>query len=127
MTVQNVNNSAQRDGGSVGDARSIVPAGKAGAVDFSRIMHARAGELKFSAHAQTRLKSRNIQMTGEMMSRLAGAVSSAQRKGSQDTLVLLADLAFIVNVPNKTVVTAMEGKNIKDNVFTNIDSTVIAD
>ena len=35
------------------------------------------------------------------------------------------DLAFVVSVTNRTVITAMDGSSIKDNVFTNIDSAVI--
>jgi len=83
-------------------------------------------ELKFSAHASSRLKSRNIEMTPEIMGKLEKAVEGAQNKGARDSLILVKDLAFIVNIPNKTVITAMDGESIKDNVFTNIDSTVIA-
>lgn len=83
-------------------------------------------ELKFSAHASSRLKSRNIEMTPDIMGKLEKAVEGAQNKGARDSLILVKDLAFIVNIPNKTVITAMDGESIKDNVFTNIDSTVIA-
>jgi flagellar operon protein len=83
-------------------------------------------ELKFSAHASSRLKSRNIEMTPDIMGKLEKAVEGAQSKGARDSLILVKDLAFIVNIPNKTVITAMDGESIKDNVFTNIDSTVIA-
>lgn len=104
-----------------------IPKGQEKIADFSRLMNNKAGDLKFSAHAQTRLKSRQINLSTEIMSKLDKAVNGAQKKGSQDTLVLLSNLAFIVNIPNKTVVTAMEGNTIRENVFTNIDSTVIAD
>jgi len=53
-------------------------------------------------------------------------VTRADEKGAKDSLVLLRDLAFIVNVKNRTVVTAVDGEHLKDNVFTNIDSAVIA-
>lgn len=102
-------------------------ANRPGSVAFSEVMHTKADALKFSAHARTRMRSRNITLTNEMETKLNDAVCGAARKGSKDTLVLLSNLAFIVNIPNKTVVTAMEGKSVKDNVFTNIDSTVIAD
>jgi flagellar operon protein len=57
---------------------------------------------------------------------LQRAVSRAEEKGAKDSLVLLRDLAFIVSVKNRTVVTAVDGEHIKENVFTNIDSAVIA-
>ena len=83
-------------------------------------------ELKFSAHAQTRIKSRDIDMTPQVMEKLTNAVDSAQSKGSKNSLVLFSNAAFIVNVPTRTVVTAMDGENIRENIFTNIDSTVLA-
>ena len=126
MSVENINTIARKDTGSV-HARNAISAFRTRGIDFSRLMHRKVGDLKFSAHAQTRLKSRNINLTNDMMSRLDRAVSNAKEKGSHDTLVLLSNLAFIVNIPNKTVITAMEGDSIRDNVFTNIDSTVIAD
>ncbi len=126
MTIQNVNTFNKQETGSL-HARNAIAAQRAGGVDFSRLVQQKAGELTFSAHAQTRMKSRNINLTKDMMSKLDTAVSGAEKKGAQDTLVLLSDLAFIVNIPNKTVVTAMEGASIKDNIFTNIDSTVIAE
>jgi flagellar operon protein len=85
-----------------------------------------ADALKFSAHAQTRMKSRGIDVSPQMMDKLTNAVDTAERKGSKNSLVLFSNAAFIVNVPNRTVVTAMDGENIKENIFTNIDSTVLA-
>lgn len=85
------------------------------------------GEYRLSTHARARVKSRNIHLTDDMVTKLDKALKNAEQKGAQDTLVLLSDLAFIVNVPHKTVVTAMDGKSIRENVFTNIDSTVIVD
>jgi len=93
---------------------------------FEKILQQELKELKFSKHAQERLSSRNIQLSTEDVSTLGQAVAKAQEKGSQDSLVLLRDMAFIVNVPNKTVVTAMDSEQMKNNVFTNIDSAVIA-
>jgi len=83
-------------------------------------------EVKFSAHAIERLKLRNINLTNDDISRINKAVTRADTKGSRDSLVLMDGLAFIVNIPNKTVITAMSGKMMKENVITNIDSTVIA-
>ncbi len=93
---------------------------------FESILQKELKDLKFSKHAQDRLASRNIQLSGDDLSTLGKAVSKAGEKGSQDSLVLLRDMAFIVSVKNRTVVTAMDAEQVKDNVFTNIDSAVIA-
>jgi flagellar operon protein len=93
---------------------------------FADVLKEKVSELKFSAHAQARVKSRNIELTPQLMDKLTNAVDSAQRKGSNNSLVLFSNAAFIVNIPNRTVVTAMDGENIRENIFTNIDSTVIA-
>jgi flagellar operon protein len=93
---------------------------------FAAVFNGKVDELKFSAHAQSRLKSRNLSMTPQVMEKLNKAVSGAASKGAKDSLILMPNMAFIVNIPNRTVVTAMDGESIRDNVFTNIDSTVIA-
>lgn len=95
-------------------------------IEFGRILEETGKQLKFSAHAKSRLASRNIDVTPEIVGKLDKAVDGAEKKGSRDSLILLSDLAFIVNIPNRTVVTAMDGNTMKENVVTNIDSTVIA-
>jgi flagellar operon protein len=100
---------------------------KAQGSNFAEVLKSKVEGLKFSSHAATRIKSRNIDLTPEIMNKLENAVSGAATKGAKDSLVLMKNLAFIVNIPNRTVITAMDGDSIKDNVFTNIDSTVIAD
>ena len=106
--------------------RDVISARRAAGVDFSAVLTAKEREIRFSAHARARLKSRSIEMPPEMMRKLDTAVSGAEKKGAKDSLVLLSDLAFIVNVPNRTVVTAMDGESIRENIFTNIDSAIIA-
>jgi flagellar operon protein len=81
--------------------------------------------LKFSSHATQRLKERNIQLDAATMSKVGDAVDKADQKGVQDTLVLTKDAALIVNVKNRTVVTAMDRAALTGNVFTNIDGAVI--
>lgn len=81
--------------------------------------------LKFSKHAINRLNDRNILLTDSQNARLENGVKQAGEKGIQESLVLVDSLAFIVNVPNKTVVTAMEQTETSSNVFTNIDGAVI--
>jgi len=93
---------------------------------FESILQKELKDLKFSKHAQDRLASRNIQLSTDDLSTLGRAVAKAGEKGSQDSLVLLRDMAFIVSVRNRTVVTAMDAEQVRDNVFTNIDSAVIA-
>lgn len=81
--------------------------------------------LKFSNHAVKRLEQRGIEIPSEQLSRISDAVDQAAAKGSKESLILMNDMALIVNVKNRTVVTAMDGGSMKDNVFTNIDSAVI--
>ena len=82
------------------------------------------GELKFSKHASVRLSDRNIELTSGQMERLCNGAKKAGEKGIHESLVVVDDLAFIVNIPNKTVVTAMNQADTQDNVFTNIDGAV---
>lgn len=70
-------------------------------------------------------KTRNINLTDEQNNRLRSGVQKASEKGINESLVIVDSLAFIVNVPNKTVVTAMDQKEAADNIFTNIDGAVI--
>ena len=82
-------------------------------------------ELKFSAHATDRMASRRINLDPYGMTKLEMGLERARQKGSQNTLMLLGDNAFIVNVKNATVVTAMDRAMMKEIVFTNIDSTIV--
>ena len=84
-----------------------------------------SSELKFSKHATMRLENRNINLSAEQSQRLENGVQKASEKGIKESLVLIDSLAFIVNVPNKTVVTAMDQGESIDNIFTNIDGAVI--
>ena len=81
--------------------------------------------ISFSAHAMERMNERDMTLGSEEMTRLSDAVSRAEEKGAVDSLILLNELAFIVSIRNRTVVTAMSGDTVKSNVFTNIDSAVI--
>ena len=82
-------------------------------------------ELKFSKHATMRLEDRNINLSEEQNERLESGVMKASEKGIRESLVIVDSLAFIVNVPNRTVVTAMDQNESVDNIFTNIDGAVI--
>ena len=81
--------------------------------------------VKFSQHAQDRLRARNITFSDTDLANLEGAVNSVAQKGGKDSLVMVGDAALVVSVKNRTVVTAMDRSQMKGNVFTNIDSAVI--
>lgn len=84
------------------------------------------GEIVFSKHAKNRLDERNIDLTKDQLSRLKQGTDKALQKGIQESLVLVDNLAFIVNIKNRTVVTAMDQMESKENIFTNIDGAVIS-
>lgn len=81
--------------------------------------------VSFSRHANERLSSRNIQLNEEQMQRLNEGVKQAKEKSIQESLVMMDNIAFIVNVKNNTVITAMDQNTNDSNVFTNIDGAVI--
>lgn len=81
--------------------------------------------LRFSKHASVRLRQRGIDLTDGQLERLMDGTRKAGQKGIKDSLVIVDELAFIVNVPNNTVVTAMDSKDAVENIFTNIDGAVI--
>lgn len=84
---------------------------------------AERGELKFSKHASERLVSRNIDLSENQRERLNQAVKAAEAKGIKESLVMMDNLAFIVNVKNNTVITAVAGGEEK--IFSNIDGAVV--
>ena len=94
-------------------------------VSFEDVLRQKQKPLKFSKHATQRLSQRNINLSDEQNIRLTNGVTEAEKKGGNESLVLVDNLAFIVNVPNKTVVTAMDQEETNANVFTNIDGAVI--
>lgn len=82
--------------------------------------------VKFSKHAEMRMQARNIDLTQVQKDKINNAVSMAQQKGVKDSLVILDNMAFVVNVPSKTVITAVNNTELKENVFTNIDGAIFA-
>jgi flagellar operon protein len=81
--------------------------------------------VKFSQHAQDRLKARNITFSAADLANLEGAVNSVAQKGGKESLVMMGDSALVVSVKNRMVVTAMDRSQMHGNVFTNIDSAVV--
>jgi flagellar operon protein len=86
----------------------------------------RQEDLRISLHAQKRLESSQVTLTPADMQRLDGAVRRATEKGSNQSLVMLDDLALVVSVKNRVVITAVGEARTKEGIFTNIDSVVIA-
>lgn len=81
--------------------------------------------LKFSKHAGERLADRNIRLSEEQLRRLEEGASKAGAKGIKESLVLMDDMAFIVNIGNHTVITAMSQQSQEEKIFTNIDGAVL--
>jgi len=115
-----------------GAAAPAQKAGRAGAPGFDALLANRlreappAEQLRWSAHARDRLAQRGIQITPEVAQRLEDAVSRAAAKGARESLVVVDQTAFVVSVANKVVITAVDKEGLKDQVFTNIDSAVLA-
>lgn len=93
------------------------------AKSFGQILADTAGQVRFSKHAAQRLETRNIDMSDEQKARLSHAASQAREKGMNESLVMVDNLAFIVNVKNNTVITAVN--DVDHAVFTNIDGAII--
>ena len=81
--------------------------------------------LKFSNHAISRMQNRGVRFDPAEIQKIESAVLKAKAKGAKETLVLSDKAAMIVSVKNNTVVTVLDKTSMKDNVFTNIDSTVV--
>lgn len=100
-------------------------------IPFSEILKAKTleatqnKELKFSKHAANRLVDRNISLSQDQLERLNTATLQAGEKGIKESLVLVDSLAFVVNIPNNTVITALDKSETNLNIFTNIDGAVI--
>jgi flagellar operon protein len=84
-----------------------------------------AQPLKFSAHAMQRLQSRNIHLSNDDMARMNAMADKAAEKGAKQSLFMLRDVAMVVSIKNRTVITAVDGDSMRENVFTNIDSAAI--
>ncbi len=94
-------------------------------IDFAQTL-AEAQGIHFSNHAQKRLQKRDIQLSDDSVNRLADAVNKVEKRGGKSSLVLVDDLAFIVNVQQRMVVTAMDTKERGEGVYNQIDSVVFA-
>jgi flagellar operon protein len=94
-----------------------------GARSFQDVL--RDNLVHFSHHAETRLRQRGIELGPEQLAKIRSAIDKAAAKGAKESLLLMDNMAMIVNVSNRTVVTAMDGSSMREHVFTQIDSAVI--
>ncbi|MDE7156686.1 MAG: flagellar protein [Lachnospiraceae bacterium] len=92
---------------------------------FEEVFKEKSEGLRFSKHAGERLAMRNINLTDSQIQRLEEGTQKASKKGIKESLMIMDNMAFIVNVTNSTVITAMDQSEQKENIFTNIDGAVI--
>ena len=101
-----------------------------GRTEFQKLLEKKTaavdGGINFSAHATKRLQQRSLELSTDEVERLTTAVDRAADKGARESLVLLNGMAFVVSVTNRTVITAMDSDQMKENVVTHIDSAVLA-
>jgi flagellar operon protein len=93
---------------------------------FAEVLAARTAAPHFTKHALDRLRQRNIKLDAQAVNRLTGGIASAAAKGSRDSVIFVDGTAFVVSVKNNTVITAVGSEHMREHVFTNIDSAVIA-
>lgn len=93
-----------------------------GPSEFKQILD---GHLNLSQHAETRIRSREVPWDSQMEKRISDGIKVADSKGSREALILADNIAVIANVKSRTVITAMNRDQMKDRVFTNIDSAVL--
>ena len=93
---------------------------------FGEVLASRTSGLQFSGHALQRVERRGIDLSPQTLQRLQAGVDRATSKGARESVVLVDGTAFVVSVRNKTVITAVDHAHMRDHVFTNIDSAVIA-
>ena len=84
-----------------------------------------AQTINFSKHALVRAEERGIELTPDLMDKLAGSVERAQEKGATNIVAIDATQAFIINIPYGRVITTMSTDEMRENVFTNIDGAVL--
>ncbi len=107
---------------------SVVQSGAAG--NFEQTLRAAQQGITLSGHAQTRLASRQIDLTEGDFSKLSNAMTKAAAKGARSSLMLMArpdnsQVGLVVSIPNRTVITAVDTQAMKENIFTNIDSAMV--
>ncbi len=93
---------------------------------FGDVLAEKSAQVQFSGHALQRVRRRGIEVDQTTLARLQNGVERAAGKGARESVVFVDSTAFVVSVRNRTVITAVDRDHMKDHVFTNIDSAVIA-
>jgi flagellar operon protein len=114
---------AQRPDTAPAPARGTQPGG---APSFADVLSRETGRIQFSRHALQRLERRGIELDPATLERLSEGVDRAAQKGARESVVFIDGTAFVVSVRNNTVITAVDREHMREHVFTNIDSAVIA-
>ena len=108
-------------------SRPAAAAKPAQGANFAETLARTTQDVRFSNHAQKRMETRDMQLSQDNVSRLSGAIDKAEKRGGKSSLVMVDDMAFIVNVRERLVVTALDAEHRGEGVFTQIDSVVFAD
>lgn len=114
----------------INSPKNTVRANSRDSAAFKEILEKKlesSNTIKFSKHAQDRLNSRSIMLSDKELNQLAEGVKKAEEKGARDSLIMLNDIAYVVSIKNKTVITAVDNNSLEERVFTNIDSAVFMD
>ena len=124
--IQNINNNQVVEG-IRGSQLQKLQAGQRG-IGFEKLLQQQLQqkeEIQFSKHAKERIDQRGIEVAPSLMNDLSNAVAKAKEKGAKDVVIIGPKEVFIVNIPNNIVVTTMSENEMKNNIFTKIDSAVI--
>jgi flagellar operon protein len=92
---------------------------------FQKELDRQTQPVAFSKHAKERVEERGIEITQDLMDQLRLGLVRAQEKGATNILAMDTENAFIINVPNAKVITALTQDEMRENIFTNIDGAVV--
>jgi len=119
--------------GNVGVPQKARPINKSD-MPFSEVLKQASGDapvkqanLVFSKHAEKKLEHRRIDFSDADIEKISNAVDRLKQKGGKEGLLLYRDVGLIVNVNENKVITCVDRRHLKDNVFTNIDSVAIVE
>lgn len=109
-----------------GRSQSVQENGNSEQIGFDDLLkEAKLNQVQFSKHAAKRIESRSIEMNKDDLALLSDGINRAQAKGSKESLLLMGGNAFVVNVTDRTVITAVDEEGMKEKTFTNIDSAIL--
>ena len=110
----------------VGSTKKASPrTGTQNSAMFADILDGERKRVNFSQHAIQRLRERSLDLSDQQLDELGATVERMAKKGARESLIYMDDIALIVSVANRMVITAMDGPSAKENIFTNIDSAAI--